>query len=862
MVNAKKFISAHIHSKFFWQLIMATFMIGMAIFFIRHEQIEVFRIREQLSKSDPWYIALAIALTGTYILLQGQMYIHSFKAVGKKIPILVAVRLFLKRNLVSVFLPAGGFSSLAFFTKEVEGQDISKTQIHLASTLFGFISILSVVVVAVPILCFALLMHELHLAELLGFGFLLLLIFSFIIFLFSVAQKGKVYRWLAHIKPSMALILDEMIEQKINRKEVWLVLFSSTIIEIIGILHLYVAMLALGFEPSWPAAIIGYVVMVILLIASPFLRGLGAIEVSLTFILGQFGFPLLAAASITLLFRLFEFWLPLIAGLFSFISKKDNLVLRILPAFIILILGVVNIISAVTPSIPARLRLMKDLLPDSIIATSNGLVLVFGLLLIILSVFLLQGSKRAWYSGICLTFLSVLGHLLKAADYEEAILAFVAMTVLLYTRKFYKLKAHPKLTKISYLVLLYSVLSLLFFGVIGLYFIDKRHFGIDFELWNSIKTIFRLFFLFDASGLEPKTVFAQDFLYAIYGAGGFVLGFVFFSFLKPYFSKPFNSDQDKELVKNLIEKYGNSALDYFKTYPDKFFFLAKNRDGFISFKVTRFFAFALEDPVCKDGADMIELIREFDVFCEENGFVCVYYRVPKKSLETYSKLGKKSLAIGEEAIVDLITFSLEGGKMKAIRSAINRLTTEGFEIKVYNAPIKEGLLQKLEQVSDSWLEELNQKEIAFTQGIFDRTILKGQTIITVEDKEEKVYAFLNIIPDYVPGETTYDLMRKLADAPNGVLDFLLAKTMLYMKENAYLAVNLGLAPLSGLNGVDLTEKSIKYAYEHLKPFGHFKGLRKYKEKFFPTWEQKYLIYSNSYHLLQVPNALRRLTEGS
>jgi phosphatidylglycerol lysyltransferase len=49
---------------------------------------------------------------------------------------------------------------------------------------------------------------------------------------------------------------------------------------------------------------------------------------------------------------------------------------------------------------------------------------------------------------------------------------------------------------------------------------------------------------------------------------------------------------------------------------------------------------------------------------------------------------------------------------------------------------------------------MNQKEIAFTQGVFDLAILKGQIIITVEDKEEKVYAFLNLIPDFTPGEAT------------------------------------------------------------------------------------------------------------
>ncbi len=256
------------------------------------------------------------------------------------------------------------------------------------------------------------------------------------------------------------------------------------------------------------------------------------------------------------------------------------------------------------------------------------------------------------------------------------------------------------------------------------------------------------------------------------------------------------------------------------------------------------------------------MVNQFEVFCKENGFISAYYRVPERSLEFYHALGRKSIPIGEEAILNLSTFTMDGGKMKTTRSAVNRLTAEGFELKVYKAPIKEGLLQKLEKVSDNWLQELQQKEVAFTQGVFDASILKEQTILTIEDQEEKVYAFLNLIPDYAPGEATYDLIRKIKDAPNGVLDMLLAKTFLYLKEQGYTSANMGLAPLSGMEDVNVTQKTIKYAYENLKVFGQFKGLRKYKEKFFPSWEKKYLIFSHNYHLLQVPRALKRVSEGS
>lgn len=862
MQIAKKFVSRLFYNKFSWQLVLGLFMIGMATFFVREQRLELSQIQDELLSSNPFYIFLGIVLTVLYILAQGQMYVHSFKSLNKRISLGVAVKLFLKRNFISVFLPAGGFSSLAFFTREIEDKGITKSQIHLASTLFGFCSILSVVIVAVPVLAIGMLFTNMSSAEVFGFFFLVLLTISLALLIYSISKKGWAYKRLSKVRPSVGAILDDMIEQKINRRQFWLTLSVSIFIELLGITHLYICMLAIGLQASWAAAIIGYVVMVILLIASPFLRGLGAIEVSLTFILDQFGYSLVEAATITLLFRFFEFWLPLLAGIASFITKKDSLLLRILPAFIILVLGVVNIVSAITPAIPGRLRLMRGLLSNDLIVTSNALVLVFGLILVILSVFLLRGSKHAWYFALFLVIFSFLGHLLKAADYEESILAFVAGASLLYTRTYYKLRPNPRLTQISSYILLYSILAVLAYGTIGFYFIDKRHFGIDFQLLDSIKASFKLFFLLDDNAYVPLTHFGRYFQLSINIAGGGVILFVIFNLLKPYITKPYNSEADFVDAKKLVASYGSSALDYFKTYPDKFLFFNILRTAFISFKVTNHFAIVLEDPVAATVDEKIELIKQFDAFCEENGFVSVFYRVPEESLGFYHSIGRKSLPIGDEAILDLTTFTLDGGKMKPTRSAVNKLTAEGFDFNVYHAPIKEGLLQKLEKVSDNWLRELGQKEVAFTQGVFDRSILKEQTILTIEDKEEKVYAFLNLVPDFAPGEATYDIIRKVNDGPNGVLDVLLSKTFLYLKEQGYQSVNMGLAPLSGIDGINMTQKTIKYAYDNLKVFAQFKGLRKYKEKFYPSWKKKYLIFHNNYHLLQVPKAIKKVSETS
>ncbi len=848
------------YNRFFWQLILALFMLGMAFFFIHHEHVELIEIKNLFNQLNPFYVLLGVLLTVAYVFIQGEMYVYSFKTIGKEVPLISCAGLFLRRNLVSVFLPAGGFSSLAFFTKNIESKEITKSHIYLASTIYGIIGILSVVVIAIPILFFALLRDQLRTPEVLGFVFLVFLTILLTGILYSLLKKGWVFQLIQKKFPQYEIILNDFSAHQISRKHFGGTLMISLIIELVGIAHLYISMLALGFTPSLAAAMIGYVVMVILLIASPLLRGLGAIEVSITYILTQYGFPLVASASITLLFRLFEFWLPLFAGIGTFISKRDNLILRVLPALLLLILGITNIISAISPAIPARLHLVSGILPEGVISFSNGFILVSGLFLTLLAIFLLQGSKRAWYLAMVLSLLSVFGHLFKAIDYEESILSVIVVFVLIYTRSSYILKSHPYFTRLSLKVIFYGIASILLYGVLGFYFIDTKHFGVDFVLTDAIEAVLKLFFFLDDSSLKPLTPFALNFIHSIYGAGFIFIVFVIYGLLRPYFTKPFNSEEEISLVSNLVKIYGRSAIDYFKIYPGKLFFISADRRSFISFRITRHIAVILGDPIAPDEESMKSIVVRFDMYCSDNGFVPVYYRVPEKSLPIYQSLNKKSFPVGEEADLDLVTFTLDGGKMKTTRSAINRLTREGFVFKVYEPPIKDGLLQKIAMVSYQWLKDMGQNEISFTQGIFDITILKGQTVMTIEDQEEKVYAFLNLVPVYVPKYATYDLIRKVHDAPNGVLDMLLAKTFLYLKEQGYEKVNLGLAPLSGISGVDLKEKAVNYAYENLRTFGHFKGLRVYKEKFSPVWEKKYLVYDHSYHLLQVPAALRRVSD--
>jgi phosphatidylglycerol lysyltransferase len=847
------------NSKFIATFLLAVLFITVGAWFFRHEQPELGQIKQVILTASLKYIIPGIAVTILYVVLQGFMYKMSFASLRIKVNLSRTILLFLKRNFIGIFMPAGGVSSLAFFTDDIEGEETTKTKIHFASSIYAFTGIVTLVLVAFPILIYALSRGLTGVAELLVLLAMIFFVIAIYLIYKSLVKKKFIYRIFVRIFPSSEVIIDELISHSIDSKYLIYTILISVTIDITCIFLVYIAMLALGLKASLFFAMLGYLASVFSAFLSPFMRGLGAVELSMSFILTRLGFSGVEALAITLLYRFFEFWFPMVLGAISFLLKINKLLMRVIPAFLIFTLGIVNILSSITPALAERVQRLQDFLPLDAIAASNYFVFIAGLFLLLTAIFMLRGLRNAWWIALAMSAVSCIGHLTKAIDYEEAIFAMIIFVILLFSRKEYIIKGNPKLHVIGIWSAVLSIIAVIIYGTIGFYFLDKKHFGIEFNIWQSIINTLRNFVLLGNAGLFPVTRFAKDFLISINVSGLVSLSFLFYTIIKPYFSKGSITQEEFDKAKLMVGKFGNSGLDYFKTYYDKQIFEPSGINAFIAYRTSGNFAVVLENPVAESQADMKKCVLLFDEFCYENGLKNVFYRVPEESLPVYKEISKKSLFLGQEGIVDLNSFTLEGGKNKALRNALNKVVVEGYKSSIHIPPVKDGLLQKLKAVSDEWLDSTKRDEIIFSQGMFRWNELKNQTIITVENSEEKVIAFLNIIPDLSPGEGTYDLIRKTEDSPHGVLDFILVELFRYMKSQNYSKVNLGFAPMSGIDDPHtFSERTMKFAYEKIKSFSHFKGSRNFKEKFFPEWHNKYLIYSQDYDLLQIPSALSRV----
>lgn len=844
----------HENYKIILRYILTLFCAALAIWFFAHEREEILTVGSTLNRADAHWLIAGVLLALGYVFIQACMYRQAFKAVGVDVSLPQSSLLFLKRNFISVFLPAGGISSLAFFSSDIEKEGVDRSQITLASSIYGFVGILTVVMIAIPTFIYAVFISPVGASEWLGLIISILLVLSLFFLFYSIRKRGRSYQWIVRKIPVLKTFLDEISSGKIHSRDFYLTVLASLLIEFLGIIHLYIAMQALHVESSFFVCTIGYTVAVLFMLISPFLRGMGAVELSMAYLLSKFGIEHSAAVSVTLLYRFYEFWLLLFFGLLAFLIPVKKLILRIMPALFLFLLGTINLLSVLTPTVKSRISILEDFIPIQFIYASNYLVFASGIFLLITAVFLLKGLKNAWVSALILASVSVAGHLTKGIDYEEAILATTVILVLVLTRKQYNVHNSRKLGLVGLCIAIMSICFTLLYGVIGFYLLDKEHFGIDFSFSQSVKYTLQIFLLM-GSNLTALDTFSAAFLNSIRFLGFSSVLFLFYTLVRPYIGFLNISSTELEEAKQFLQTAGSGSLDYFKTYQDKIIFWSRGKTAFVSYKIAGMYALVLETPVAASETERASCIVEFDDFCYRSGLKSIYYRVNEKDLGLFQN--KKKLFLGQEAIVDIRDFSLDGGHKKSFRNAIKKINEASFVIHTYEPPIENQLLKELKKVSDEWLAELeDRKEMVFSQGLFDESELKQQTIITLEDTNGKVVAFLNIIPDYAPDEGTYDLIRKTINAPGGAIDYVLISLFFYLREKGLSFVNLGMAPMSGMaNPKEFSERSIKFAYERIKAFAHYKGLRDFKEKFDPLWSSQYLLYQNEYDLLRLPQAL-------
>lgn len=589
--------------------------------------------------------------------------------------------------------------------------------------------------------------------------------------------------------------------------------------------------------------------------------GLGVFETVMLLLLSPF-LPASTVVGSLLVYRTLYYFLPLLIA--ALLLSGQEMVLRrekiqqltetfqqwvfgIVPqvlAFTTFTAGVILLFSGATPAASNRLIWLKDLLPLPVIELSHFLGSIVGTSLLILAWGMQRRLDAAYLFTVMLLAGGVVFSLLKGFDYEEAIILSAMLFCVLPCRQHFYRKASllhdqftPGWTAAVIIAFICSAWLVMF---------SYKHVEYSNDLWWTFG-------------------FYQDAPRSLRGSVGSVGVILIFALAKllaivpPKHLTPGPADLDRALpiVQQSPKIYAHLAL-----LGDKLFLFSDQGNAFIMYGIERRSWIALGNPVGPLEA-WPDLVWEFRSLCDRYDEWPVFYEAGPDNLYIYFDLGLTLLKFGEEGRVALPDFSLAGGSRKELRHTINRLDKEGCTFDIVPRSTVPELLPQFKTISDAWLAEKHTREKGFSLGFFSENYLKRYPIAVVRHHTTPV-AFANVLQGTGKEELSLDLMRYLPESPHGVMDYLFVHLMLRGREEGYRWFNLGMAPLSGLNTHELAplwSRAGAFLFKHGEHFYNFQGLRRYKDKFDPVWEPKYLASPGGLALPRILSNVASLVSG-
>lgn len=525
--------------------------------------------------------------------------------------------------------------------------------------------------------------------------------------------------------------------------------------------------------------------------------------------------------------------------------------------------GIVNLHSVLGgPALPERAEQIARVFPMEFVHATRFSAMLAGLGLIVLSLNIWRRKKRAYQLGFALAVASAAFHLAKGLDYEEALVSLGLAALLWASRKQFTVRSTAPDFGRGLGRTALAIGSALGYGIAGFWLLDRREFGIDFTIADSIGRTLRLFAFTGDPSLAPRTHYAEWFLESLYVISAAAITYSAAALFRPAAYRYRTLPHERQLAKQIVSRHGRSSLDFFKYWPDKALWFSPSYHSFLAYRVGAGYAVVLGDPVGIEE-EFEPLARAFEEMCQANDWDVVYYQVPAESLPLYERLGYRKLKTGEEAIVDLTEFSLQGKTNSKLRSKVNQFAKAGITFEGLEPPLAPEVVAQAKAVSDSWLSLPGRRERTFSLGKFESDYVRNSPLYVARDANGRMVGFVNVIPSFHPGETTIDLMRHSADSPPGTMDFLFTETFLAMREKGFTRFNMGMAPMSGFRPGETPgpeEKAIHYLMRRLGFIFHYRGLRDFKAKFATSWEPRYLVYRDVARLPLVGRALTDVME--
>jgi lysyl-tRNA synthetase class 2 len=488
------------------------------------------------------------------------------------------------------------------------------------------------------------------------------------------------------------------------------------------------------------------------------------------------------------------------------VTERTSSWLPGLAALAAALVGLVNIGSALTPNIRWRGHLLLAHEPFEAIRMFHALALPAGMALLLVAPYLLRRRRRAWQLAIVLMLALGLFDLLKGLDFEETWISWSVAAILAVGGGAFKVYHDP--------ITLKSALwraPLLALGGLAVAVLASWASQGDAVQVVSVATLLSLAYVIFRPLATPRTL---------------------------------PGPEARAAAAQLVQSHGTDTLSFFKLRGDKHYFFSDDRDAFVGYRVENRVLLLSGDPV-GDPQAFEGLLRQLRAFADARGLKLGAVGASERMCALYEQFGLRTIYLGDEALIELGSFSLEGRAIRKVRQSVSRLTKAGYTAELHELrALDAATVSEIEHVIELGREGAPERGFSMAMDSLAGDHADETLVVLARDELDAIRGVLHFVPCYGRAAVSLSFMRRDPDTPNGLTEFLVCEAVELLRERGLEEMSLNFAAFARYmhSPASRVERLLGWIATKFNPYFQIESLYRFNAKFFPRWEPRYLVY--------------------